>query len=188
MTIWSPGSAGFTWIEASGELSVVRQCYLAGVARATVYAQRRWQRSRRVLTRVVPICSTRSIRIFCAACRSHGPTRSGVVISPTSELLGAFDNVFVERLWRTVKYEDIYLKGYADLSEVTLGLAEYFLFYNEDRPHMALANETQAKFYRTRLGGGVSIVDKYGQAAKTSSQPIASGQRCSSAIAAKAVA
>ncbi len=42
----------------------------------------------------------------------------------------ALDNIFVERLWRTLKYEDIYLKGYSDLPGLTLGLAEYFSFYN----------------------------------------------------------
>ena len=38
----------------------------------------------------------------------------------------AFDNIFVERLWRTVKYEDVYVKGYASLGELTLGLSAYF--------------------------------------------------------------
>ncbi len=41
----------------------------------------------------------------------------------------ALDNIFVERLWRSVKYEDIYLKGYATMSELLLGLTEYFAFY-----------------------------------------------------------
>jgi len=113
--------------------------------------------------------------------------REGVTISMDGRGR-AFDNIFVERLWRTVKYEDIYLKGYADLCEVTLGLAEYFLFYNEKRPHMALANETPDKVYRTRLGGGAMILDKYGPAVKTPSQPAASGQRCSAAIEAEAIA
>jgi putative transposase len=46
----------------------------------------------------------------------------------------ALDNIFVERLWRTLKYEDIYLKGYATLPELVHGLREYFLFYNAERP------------------------------------------------------
>ena len=96
--------------------------------------------------------------------------------------------IFVERLWRTVKYEDIYLKGYADVQAVTLGLTEYLRFYNEERPHMALSNETPKKVYRTRLGGGALIVDKYGPAVTTPSQPAASGQRCSAAIEAVAIA
>jgi putative transposase len=45
------------------------------------------------------------------------------------------DNVFIERLWKSVKYEDIYLKGYASMAEVKKGLAAYFTFYNEKRWH-----------------------------------------------------
>ena len=41
----------------------------------------------------------------------------------------ALDNVFVERLWRSVKHEDVYLKGYGTVAELTLGLADYFAFY-----------------------------------------------------------
>jgi putative transposase len=43
------------------------------------------------------------------------------------------DNVFIERLWKSVKYEDIYLKAYASMAEVKKGLASYFKFYNEKR-------------------------------------------------------
>ena len=42
----------------------------------------------------------------------------------------ALDNIFVERLWRSVKHEDVYLKGYHTVAELTLGLTEYFVFYN----------------------------------------------------------
>ena len=45
------------------------------------------------------------------------------------------DNVFIERLWKSVKYEDIYLKAYASMAEVKNGLASYFKFYNEKRWH-----------------------------------------------------
>ncbi len=44
----------------------------------------------------------------------------------------ALDNIFVERLWRNVKHEDVYLKGYANMAELMIGLAQYFSFYNED--------------------------------------------------------
>lgn len=50
----------------------------------------------------------------------------------------ALDNIFIERLWRSVKYEDIYLKGYQSVTELYLGLQEYFRFYNNERPHQAL--------------------------------------------------
>ena len=49
-----------------------------------------------------------------------------------------FDNIFIERLWRSVKYEDIYLRGYETCKEVIDGLARYFPFYNNLRPHQAL--------------------------------------------------
>ena len=48
------------------------------------------------------------------------------------------DNVFIERVWRSLKYEDIYLRGYADGREAKAGIAEYFAFYNEQRLHQAL--------------------------------------------------
>ena len=50
------------------------------------------------------------------------------------------DNVFIERLWRSLKYEDIYLKGYADGHEVKAGIAAWVAFYNLRRPHQALGN------------------------------------------------
>lgn len=59
----------------------------------------------------------------------------------------AFDNIFVERLWRTVKYEDIYLKEYASVVELEQGLARYFRFYNEERPHQSLNYATPAAVY-----------------------------------------
>jgi putative transposase len=58
------------------------------------------------------------------------------------------DNVFVERLWRTVKYEDIYLRGYERVPELTAGLGRYFPFYNHERPHQALGYQTPAAVYR----------------------------------------
>jgi len=59
----------------------------------------------------------------------------------------ALDNIFVERLWRTVKYEDIYLKDYASVQDVKIGLEKYFIFYNEKRYHQSLAYKTPAEIY-----------------------------------------
>ena len=53
-----------------------------------------------------------------------------------------FDNIFIERLWRTVKYEDIYLKGYETGKDVKEGLSAYFPFYNNERFHQALGYRT----------------------------------------------
>jgi putative transposase len=69
----------------------------------------------------------------------------------------ALDNVFVERLWRTVKYEDIYLRGYETVAELLRGLIRYFVFYNQERLHQSLGYATPAEVYRgstaTRVGG-----------------------------------
>jgi putative transposase len=52
------------------------------------------------------------------------------------------DNIFVERLWRSVKYENVYLKGYQTIPEARAGLTEYFEFYNKERYHQSLDNKT----------------------------------------------
>lgn len=61
------------------------------------------------------------------------------------------DNVFVERLWRTVKYEWIYLHEFATATSLAAGLTEYFAYYNEGRLHAALGLRTPASVYRSRL-------------------------------------
>ncbi len=60
------------------------------------------------------------------------------------------DNIFTERLWRTVKYEDIYLKGYTTIDEVRAGLTEYFHFYNTNRPHQSLGYRAPDELYYQR--------------------------------------
>ena len=60
----------------------------------------------------------------------------------------ALDNVFIERVWRSLKYEDIYLKGYETVPEITDGVNDYFTFYNHERPHQSLAYATPAEVYR----------------------------------------
>jgi putative transposase len=61
------------------------------------------------------------------------------------------DNVFIERLWKSVKYEDIYLKAYASMSEVKKGLTNYFKFYNEKRWHNNFDKKTPAMVYFNTL-------------------------------------
>jgi putative transposase len=58
------------------------------------------------------------------------------------------DNVFVERLWRTVKYEDVYVRGYEAVPELQRGLGRYFPFYNQERLHQALDYRTPARVYQ----------------------------------------
>ncbi len=59
----------------------------------------------------------------------------------------ALDNIFVERLWRTVKYEELYLKRYATVPLLYTGLHDYFYFYNYERPHQSLDHRTPAAVY-----------------------------------------
>src|SRR5918999_4239289 len=56
----------------------------------------------------------------------------------------ALDKVFVERLWRSVNYEDVYIKDYGSVAEMEIGLAEYFQLYNHHRPHQSLNYQTPA--------------------------------------------
>ena len=68
------------------------------------------------------------------------------------------DNLFIERLWRTVKYEEVYLKAYQDGREARDGLWQYFRFYDDDRPHQALGYRTPAEVYSNpveSLSGGM---------------------------------
>jgi putative transposase len=66
----------------------------------------------------------------------------------------ALDNVFVERLWRSVKYEDIYIKDYEAVPDLESGLAAYFRFYDEERSHQSLGYRTPAEVYRAGACGG----------------------------------
>lgn len=59
----------------------------------------------------------------------------------------AMDNIFTERLWRTVKYENVYLQDYASPREARAGIREYLEFYNQRRPHQALEYQTPAEVY-----------------------------------------
>ena len=70
----------------------------------------------------------------------------------------ALDNIFVERLWRSVKYEDIYPNGYATLTDARQGLTRYFTFYNEERPHQALKYRTPAEVYADVVNLNQSIL------------------------------
>jgi putative transposase len=79
----------------------------------------------------------------------------------------ALDNIFVERLWRSVKYEDVYLRGYATVPELRVGLTEYFVFYNTERRHQSLNYVTPDEVYRTASGGGAQIVDQFGETVNT---------------------
>jgi putative transposase len=57
------------------------------------------------------------------------------------------DNIFVERLWRSVKYEEVYLKDYGVVDEARCGLSDYFVLYNTERLHESLGYKTPAEVY-----------------------------------------
>jgi len=92
-----------------------------------------------------------------------------------------FDNIFVERLWRNVKYEDVYLKRYATIGELMVGLAKYFVFYNGERPHQSLQDKTPDLVYLTAQGGGAIIIDKFLRAAEEPPVPLRSTDGSSAA-------
>jgi putative transposase len=62
--------------------------------------------------------------------------------------------VFIERLWRSLKYENVYLHGYADGREATAGIAEWVRFYNNARFHQSLGNRTPMAVWRDGVSGG----------------------------------
>ena len=73
------------------------------------------------------------------------------------------DNLFIERLWRSVKYEEVYLKAYQDGKDARIGLGNYFRFYNTQRPHQSLGYRTPAEVFtlipiETTSGGMVEFL------------------------------
>jgi len=84
---------------------------------------------------------------FTSAAFTGRPEAAGVQISMDGRGW-ALDNVFVERLWRSVKYEEVYLKDYTGFTDAARHLAVYFRFYNRERLHQALGYRTPAAVYR----------------------------------------
>ena len=70
----------------------------------------------------------------------------------------AYDNIFIERLWRSVKYENVYPKEYATPREARIGIKEYLAFYNEERPHQSLDYRTPAEVYFQRKNPDIVAV------------------------------
>lgn len=64
----------------------------------------------------------------------------------------AYDNIFVERLWRSVKHEDLHRNGYATRGELLIGLTKYVAFYNAERPHQSLGNQSPQEVRKTSSG------------------------------------
>jgi putative transposase len=89
---------------------------------------------------------------FTSAAFTGALAQAGVAISMDGRDRW-MDNVFIERLWRSLKYEDVYLKGYADGREAARGIAEWMAFYNEQRPHQGLAHRTPMAVWRQAVAG-----------------------------------
>ena len=70
------------------------------------------------------------------------------------------DNIFVERLWRTVKYEEVYLKAYASASEARRELGSCFRFYNDQRPHQALGYRTPAEVFHQAINVQINVQEE----------------------------
>ena len=72
--------------------------------------------------------------------------KNGIKISMDGK--GSYrDNLFIERLWRTVKYEEVYLKAYQNGKDARMGISDYFRFYNNARPHQALGYRTPGEVF-----------------------------------------
>jgi putative transposase len=92
------------------------------------------------------ICNTDQGSQFTSGGWLEELTQAGVAISMDGRGR-AFDNIFTERLWRSVKYEEVYPKSYGNVEEARRNLGEYFDLYNRERPHQALAYRTPAEVH-----------------------------------------
>ena len=80
-------------------------------------------------------------KVFISLLEQHG-------VSISMDGKGSYnDNLFIERLWRSVKYEEVYLKAYEDGRDARAGIGDYFRFYNTERPHQSLGYRTPAEVF-----------------------------------------
>lgn len=119
---------------------------------------------------------------FTSECFTSVLIKNNIIISMDGRGR-ALDNIFVERLWRTVKYEEVYLQKHENMQDLLMGLTRYFIFYNEERLHQSLGYKTPNVVYQTATGGGAKIVDKFGGAVEKSATPVEKlGQRHSAVV------
>lgn len=71
----------------------------------------------------------------------------------------AMDNIFVERLWRCVKYDEIHLKKHGNMQDLLMGLMHYFMFDNNAYKHQSLGYQTPELLYRSGVSGGAKLVE-----------------------------
>ena len=121
-------------------LSIRRQCVLLSLARSGFNRPRR------------PANDDGDLALTRRAAFTGTLTAAGIG-SPMDGRGRWIDNVFIERLWRSLKYEEVYLKGYADGREARAGIAGWIGFYNGRRPHQALAGRTPIAVWREGVTG-----------------------------------
>ena len=149
---------------ANGDLSIRRQWAMLGLARSGVYRKPHpandndLEAMRRIdaLFTARPFFGARGI----ARTLSEGSAFTGVLIEAGVRISmdgrGRWiDNVFIERVWRSLKHQDVYLKGYADGCEAKAGIAEYFVFYNEQPLHQALDYRAPMAVWRKAQRGSL---------------------------------
>jgi putative transposase len=147
------------WLYLVAVMDWFSRCVLAWETSVTLDANFCVEALTRALTLGTPgIFNTDQGSQFSSAAFTDLLRHAGIAISMDGRGR-AFDNIFIERLWRSVKYEEVYLHDYQTPAEAHLGLRRYFEFYNQQRPHQALAYRTPAEVYglpptprRTRAG------------------------------------
>jgi putative transposase len=106
----------------------------------------------RALGRAIPeIFNTDQGSQFTSEAFTDRLKEAGVLISMDGRGR-VFDNIMIERLWRSVKYEEVYLKDYENFIDARKGLVEYFLFYNNERPHQSLGYRPPVEIYSGKRG------------------------------------
>ncbi len=99
-----------------------------------------------------PAPSLRILAILSIACTAFTQILKDSEIAISMDGKGAWrDNVFVERLWRTIKYEAVYLHAYANIPEARAAIGKYLAFYNTIRPHSSLDRQTPNQAYFNAL-------------------------------------
>ena len=96
-------------------------------------------------------------------------------------------NVFIERLWRSLKYEDVHLKGYADGREARTGISAWISFYNGKRPHQALGHRTPMAVWRAGVMGSLAATQSTCRCAWTTLAPRPHAHRSTRATAFRGV-
>jgi Integrase core domain len=139
-------------IDRDSEVTIMRQCELLGVCRSSLYCRPKpvWQADLRLMRRIDelhlkhPFLGARRLaRMLQREGFDVGRRYVGKGVRVSMDGKGRWvDNVLVERPWRSVKYEDIYLHAYETMRELKAALANYFDFYNTRRPHQNLDYRT----------------------------------------------